>query len=92
MRCDADGPHRYRNARDATVLAGSDVALASMGKEHSAGRSAALPLLVHLDSERRNRLVASALPNESGRLKAGRSGVLTTGSVSRRRGGAATRG
>jgi hypothetical protein len=40
-----------------------------MGKEHSAGRSAALPLLVHLDSERRNRLVASALPNESGRLK-----------------------
>ena len=36
---------RYRFARDARVLGGSDVAPAFMGNEHSAGRSAALPLL-----------------------------------------------
>jgi hypothetical protein len=39
-----------RSGRDATVLTGSDVAPASIGKEHSAGRSAALLLLVRRSS------------------------------------------
>ena len=39
-----------RSGRDATVLTGSDVAPASIGKEHSASRSAALLLLVQRGS------------------------------------------
>jgi hypothetical protein len=63
-----------RNARDATVRAGSDVAPASMGEGHSARVSAVLPVLVRIGT-----LGAAADPFETPAFPTRQEAEIVTG-------------